>query len=145
MVETTFNGASFKSRIIFLSSVIIIEPTVFGSEFLDATDEEVIDKRRILRVDLLLPDLSEMTEAEIQDARAKCLSLEVTLQDTVRPPKRSASSKHQSLVLEVALHVTSLRARCVVDCTLHRAQRTHPMSRTSFVCVVDSCRECACM
>ena len=93
MVETTFNGASFKSRIIFLSSVIIIEPTVFGSEFLDATDEEVIDKRRILRVDMLLPDLSEMTQTEIQDARAKCLSLEVTLQDTVRSLKHSTSSK----------------------------------------------------
>ena len=46
MVETIFNGSSFKSRVIFLTSVIIIEPTVFGSEFLDATDEEVIDKRR---------------------------------------------------------------------------------------------------
>ena len=86
MVETTFNGASFKSRIIFLSSVIIIEPTVFGSEFLDATDEEVIDKRRILRVDMLLPDISEMTETEIQEAKAKCLTLEVTLQDPVSPP-----------------------------------------------------------
>ena len=81
MVEVEFRNETFKSRLMLMSSCIIIEPTLFGRDYLEATDEEVIDNRRILKVEMLLPSDEGLTRAQILENEKSCLTLEVTVQD----------------------------------------------------------------